>query len=273
MSPKHFFFSPLSRKILLFFEKIVTWKNILNFIFHKKNYIHFRRYSSPFLQKGFIPQKRFFGIFSENTGYYFEKTLTYIIKYSVPTWFAIKSYNFSGKTPPLPKKSSNVPQNSFSQFSWKILLFSKKLLNKKYSASDFWKKKVISRYSFLVWDDPTGRTVTQWPCRNRGKLLLPSEISFLRRASAPYANRPTTQQQARTQTLYISTQSMAASRSWTHGNTNYASQSSVFLRRLQKRKTCCLIHKKTSYVSNYAVLTLLHKRDRWGQTHRLEKLQ
>ncbi len=32
-------------------------------------------------------------------------------------------------------------------------------------------------------------------------------------------------------------------------------------------------HEKTSYVSNYAFFTLLHKWADRGQTHRLEKLQ
>ncbi len=46
--------------------------------------------------------------------------------------FVIKSYlNFWGKTSPFPKKSLNLSRKQFSRFSQKILLFSKKLLNKK----------------------------------------------------------------------------------------------------------------------------------------------
>ncbi len=73
--PKKFFL-PFSRKMLIFFEKIVRLKNIQNLISHKKGYIDFRRQTRPFLQKGLVPHKISFSLsFSENTTFFEKKTL------------------------------------------------------------------------------------------------------------------------------------------------------------------------------------------------------
>ncbi len=60
------FFSPIFSQNVPFYGKIVKWKNIQNFISHKRGYIHFRRQMPPLLHKRLGPQKRFFVVLSEN---------------------------------------------------------------------------------------------------------------------------------------------------------------------------------------------------------------
>ncbi len=140
-------FLPIFSKNVSFVEKIVKLKIFNRYpISHRKGYIHFRRQTSPFLQKRLAPQKRFFAAFSENT-----VSLKKLLNNKIfSTLFVIKSYvNFWTKRPPFPKKLSNMPPKQFYTFSLKILgfFFRKNCWIKKCSASNFkWKRL----YSFLV---------------------------------------------------------------------------------------------------------------------------
>ncbi len=109
----------------------------------------FKRDWSP--RNGFLP-------FSQKVTPFLKKLLNNKI---FNTSFVIKkSYiKFLRKTPPFPEKFSQMrPQNSFSQFSQKIRLFSKKLSNKKMFSIKFLIKKVIFIFG-VRWS----LTVAQWP--------------------------------------------------------------------------------------------------------------
>ncbi len=62
------FFASFSENVV-FFEKIVKWKNIQNLISHKKGYIHFHHQTPPPFQKRLSPQIGLSSIFSENTAF------------------------------------------------------------------------------------------------------------------------------------------------------------------------------------------------------------
>ncbi len=122
-----FFFLILSKNVA-FSKKLLNEKYSKPNSPIKKVIFIFARKTPHSLKKRIGPQKRFFDVFSENTAF-LKKLLNNKI---FSTLFVIKSYvNFGSKTPPFPKELSMCPQNSFSQLSRKILLFSKKLSNKK----------------------------------------------------------------------------------------------------------------------------------------------
>ncbi len=131
LAPK--IFSPFSPKMLLFFEKIVKWKNIQNLISIKKViFIFIARCLA--LQKRLGLQK--WSFFSENYSSFWKNCnfLKKLLNNKIfNTSFMIKKVMlmFGARRLLSLKNYEMHPQNSFSQFSLKVLLFSKTLLNKK----------------------------------------------------------------------------------------------------------------------------------------------
>ncbi len=123
-------FFPIFSKNVAYFEKIVKLKNIQNLFSHKKGYIHFRRRTSPALQKRLGPQKLGW-LFSQKIQPFLKKLLNNNgIRYLICDK---KSYvNFWRKMPTFPKKLSNVPLKQF--FTENTAFFEKNnCLIKKYS--------------------------------------------------------------------------------------------------------------------------------------------
>ncbi len=124
-----------------FFEKIVRWKNIQNLVFHKKGlFIFVARRSLPF--KRDLGSGNGFLLFSQKIQIFLEKLLNNKI---FRTWFVIRNVILIfGKTPLFAKKSSNVPPKKFFTVFSENTVFFKKMLNKKYSATNFWWKRLYS---------------------------------------------------------------------------------------------------------------------------------
>ncbi len=107
--PKHF--PSIFSKNVAFFPKRLLDEKIFKTSFSiKKGNIHFRR-RTPFPFKIDLVTRNSFLPFSQKIQLFLKKLLSNTILH---TAFVIKSYlNFGGKTPPFPKKSSNVPRKQF----------------------------------------------------------------------------------------------------------------------------------------------------------------
>ncbi len=93
------------------------------------------------------PQNPFFGFKSNGMGFFLEKTQKL---YLVPH-FPKKVYIHFCCPTPVPLKMIMHPKNNFSLLFWKILSFSKKLLDEKYSKHRCLQKRL---YCFLLSDVP-----------------------------------------------------------------------------------------------------------------------
>ncbi len=134
MSPQNFC-PPFPPKILLFSKKLLN-ENILKTLFPIKKVIFI------FVAKSFLPFKRDL-VPGNGFCHFFRKLQLFLNKLLnnkiFNTSFVIeKVILIFGVRRLLSQNNCQMcPQKSFSQFSRKILLFLKKLLNKKYSVSNF----------------------------------------------------------------------------------------------------------------------------------------
>ncbi len=154
LSPKNFF-TPFSPK--MFFSRKLLNKKIFKTSFPiKKGYIHFRHQTPTNGSLRFLRKLQLF----------LKKLLNHQI---FSTSFVIKKVMliFGARHLLSLKNCQMCSQNSFSQFSQKILLFSKKLSNKKIFSISFLIEKVT--FIFGVRWPLTGRTMTHWLCCKQSK--------------------------------------------------------------------------------------------------------
>ncbi len=129
------YFSRLFWEILFFSEKIDKWK-IFKTSFPTKNVtlIFVTRRALP-LKEVISPPRNGFSQFFQKI-LFFQKNC-FIIKHLVSKSDKKSYIHFSRKSPLSLKNGQMRPQNSFSQFPQKILLFQKKFLTWKYLASNW----------------------------------------------------------------------------------------------------------------------------------------
>ncbi len=90
------------------------------------------------------PQNRFFVFKSDGLGFFQKKTYKLFL---VPNLPKKKDYIHFCRPTPRSLKNGDAPKNYFSLIFWKILFFSKKMLNKKYSTRRCLRKRL---YWFLL---------------------------------------------------------------------------------------------------------------------------